>query len=53
MTVAGSLWLWRVVFFVSTNDLLHEVVANYVLLSKLHDADSGDSSANFHGLDQA
>src|SRR6266481_5568826 len=42
----------RIMLLIRPDNLLHQVVPHHVLLAELHRADSRNSPANFHGLDQ-
>src|ERR1035438_3437402 len=41
-----------VVFFISTNDTLHQAVADHVTLIELHERNAFNSLQDFHGVEQ-
>src|SRR6266436_5694802 len=42
----------RIMLLIRPDNLLHQIVPDHVFVAKLHRADSRNSPANFHGLDQ-
>src|SRR5580704_15256370 len=47
----GMRGMCNVPLFVSTDDLLHQIVAHHVLLAELNGANAIDFAADFEGLD--